>query len=413
MRGVRPVEGEIPRLEDLDLEGKRIFLRSDMNVPIDSDGGIMDETKIRQAADTVREILDRGAAVVVGTHQGRPGTWDFTSTEQHAAILAEVLGVDVMRVDSVLSSEARSAINQLRPGDVLMLENLRFHSEENIEADPRDLLRTHFVRRLAPLFDAYVNDAFQASHRSQPSLVAFPYILPSAAGRLMERMLAEMREIESTEGTRAFLVGGAKVEDKLRVIEHALRTGRVNVVLTGGLIGVLMASAAGHDVGDNLGGIKKRGILIPAARELLRNHGDRVYYPVDFVVDLDGRETSVPVYAIPPRGRIVDIGPGTVSVYAERIRENDVIIANGPMGLFEDPRYRRGTIEMVRAAAQARREAVLCGGHLSVAARMAKAEGCRVYTAGGAVLYSLAGLPLPAVEALVRGRTLVRGGGRS
>jgi len=394
----------VPKLESLDVQGAKVFLRVDMNLPIDSSGEIMDETKVRQAARTVRELLDREAAVVVGTHQGRPGKTDFVSTERHAQILSEILGQEVRWVDSVLGRSAREAIESLKPGEVLFLENLRFHSEENIEGPPDLLLRTHFVKRLAPLFDAYVNDAFQAAHRSQPSLVAFPYILPSAAGRLMEDMIREMEEIDSVEGNRLFILGGAKVLDKLRVMEHALRSGRVYEVLCGGLIGVIMAIAAGNRIEAQLPPLKEFQIVLLAAKGILEKFKGRVFYPVDFIVEgEDGRRVVAPVYSV-PRGRIGDIGPGTIEVFADRIRQADVVVANGPMGIFEEPEYRRGTIEIVKAAASARRESILCGGHLSVAASLAKVGGARVYTAGGAVMYRLAGLPLPAVDALIGGR---------
>ncbi len=388
-------------LDDLSLDGKKVFLRADMNVPIGENGEIMNNEKIKQAAKTLKELIERGSSVVIGTHQGRPGSSDFISTEPHARELSKEVGLEVKYVDGVISKEIREQIKKLGQGEVLLLENLRFMAEENIEGDPRDLIKTHFVQRLAPLFDIYVNDAFQAAHRSQPSLVAFPYLMPAAAGRNMQKMIAEMAEIDAIKGRRIFILGGAKVSDKLKVMVHAIRNGKAAEVLTGGLLGIIIAHAAGHKLNGDLRKIRDLDLLLPAAREILRLGEGRVFYPVDFVVKMrDGSLENVPVYAVPEEGKIIDIGSGTIEIYKERLKGADLAVANGPMGIFERPESRRGTLEIVKAMEKYAKESVLCGGHLSTAANMAGIKGSRVYTAGGAVLYGLAGLPLPAVDAL-------------
>lgn len=391
----------VPTLDDLYVENKRVLLRADMNVPVGENGEIMDNEKIKQAAKTLKELIERGASVVVGTHQGRPGSNDFITTEPHATELSKELGIQVEYIDGVFSSEVRAKIKEMKKGEVLMLENLRFMAEENIEGDPKDLVKTHLVQKLAPLFDAYVNDAFQAAHRSQPSLVAFPYLLPSAAGRNMQKMLMEMLELDAIKGRRILVLGGAKVPDKLKVMVHAVRNGKAAEVLTGGLVGMLLALAAGHKVNGKLRKMKDLDLLIPAAREILNEASGRVLYPVDFLVRLDdGRLENYPVYAIPENAEIIDIGVGTIELYKERLKNADVAIANGPMGIFERPESRKGTLEVVNAMEKYAKVSVLCGGHLSAAADMVGAKGSRIYTAGGAVMYGLAGLPLPAVDAL-------------
>ncbi len=388
-------------LDDLSLDGKKVFLRADMNVPIGENGEIMNNEKIKQAAKTLKELIERGSSVVIGTHQGRPGSSDFISTEPHARELSKEVDLEVRYVDGVISKEIREQIKKLGQGEVLLLENLRFMAEENIEGDPRDLIKTHFVQRLAPLFDIYINDAFQAAHRSQPSLVAFPYLMPAAAGRNMQKMIAEMAEIDAIKGRRIFILGGAKVSDKLKVMVHAIRNGKAAEVLTGGLLGIIIAHAAGHKLNGDLKKIRDLDLLLPAAREILKLGEGRVFYPVDFVVKMrDGSLENVPVYAVPEEGKITDIGSGTIEIYKERLKGADLAVANGPMGIFERPESRRGTLEIVKAMEKYAKESVLCGGHLSTAANMAGIKGSRVYTAGGAVLYGLAGLPLPAVDAL-------------
>lgn len=391
----------VPTLDDIYVENKKVFLRADMNVPVGEDGEIMDNEKIKQAAKTLKELIEKGAAVVVGTHQGRPGSSDFITTEPHAAELSKELGMEVEYIDGVFSGEVRSRIEGMRRGDILMLENLRFMAEENIEGDPKDLIKTHLVQKLVPLFDAYVNDAFQAAHRSQPSLVAFPYLLPSAAGRNMQKMLNEMLELDSVKGRRVLILGGAKVPDKLKVMVHSIRNGKAAEVLTGGLVGMLLAAAAGHKLDGKLKKMKDLDLLIPAAKEILSEASGRVLYPVDFLVKReDGSLENHPVYAIPEGCEIVDIGVGTIELYKEKLKDADIAIANGPMGIFEKTESRRGTLEIVNAMERFAKISVLCGGHLSAAADMVNAKGSRIYTAGGAVMYGLAGLPLPAVDAL-------------
>ncbi len=391
----------VPTLDDLHVENKKVFLRADMNVPIGENGEIMEIEKIKQAAKTLKELIEREASVVVGTHQGRPGSSDFITTELHAVELSKELGIDVEYVDGVFSSDVRERIKKMKKGDVIMLENLRFMAEENIEGDPKDLIKTHLVQRLAPLFDAYVNDAFQAAHRSQPSLVAFPYLLPSAAGRNMQKMLNEMMELDSIKGRRVLILGGAKVPDKLKVMVHAIRNNKAAEVLTGGLVGMLLALAAGHKLNGKIKKMKDLDLLLPAAKEILNEASGRIFYPVDFLVRLeDGKIENFPVYAIPENAEIIDIGVGTIELYKEKLKGVDIAIANGPMGIFEKPESRRGTLEIVSAMEKYAKESVLCGGHLSAAAEMVGVKGSKVYTAGGAVMYGLAGLPLPAVDAL-------------
>jgi phosphoglycerate kinase len=287
-----------------------------------------------------------------------------------------------------------------------MVENLRFISEETQEYSVEKALKTHFVKRLAPIFDVYVNDAFQTIHRAHPSLIAFPYIKPSAAGRLMERMLKELYEIDSIKGRRVFILGGSKVEDKLKVASHALEKEKVDEILTGGLVGILFLMARGYRIGKSIEAIPDKDILLPFARGLLSKYGEKILYPTDVVVVRNGRKSTVPSYSVPEDAKIVDIGRGTVEIYKEKMSEADVIIANGPMGIFEEPDFRYGTSELVKAAKNMRAKTVLCGGHLSTAARMEGIENTpnsKIYTAGGAVLYCISGMPLPAVDALREG----------
>ena len=400
------MDSAIPTLDDLELHGKRVFLRADMNVPLDENGRIIDATKIKEAVITIKELLERDARLVVGTHQGKPGSRDFVPTDFHAKLLSEELGIHVKKIDGIACRCAREAISRVKPGELVLLENLRFHAEENLELPPEKAIETSLVKRLAPLFDVYVNDAFHASHRSQPSLVGFPYLMPSAAGRIMERMLLETEGLENSDGRKIYVLGGGKIADKFKVMIHALATNRAREVLVGGLVGVLMCMAAGYSVGKSREVFKDLALILPVASESIRRFRGRIFYPVDFVVLKEDRVEIVPVYSVPDDAKIVDIGPGTVELFRERMKEADFVIANGPMGIFENPCFRKGTLDFVKAAIEVSKELVLCGGHLSAAARMLGAlpEGKRIFTAGGALMFKIAGLPMPAIDVLREGR---------
>ena len=400
------MDSAIPTLDDLELHGKRVFLRADMNVPLDENGRIIDATKIKEAVITIKELLERDARLVVGTHQGKPGSRDFVPTDFHAKLLSEELGIRVKKIDGIACRCAREAISRVKPGELVLLENLRFHAEENLELPPKKAIETSLVKRLAPLFDVYVNDAFHASHRSQPSLVGFPYLMLSAAGRIMERMLLETEGLENSDGRKIYVLGGGKIADKFKVMIHALATNRAREVLVGGLVGVLMCMAAGYSVGKSRKVFKDLALILPVASESIRRFSGRIFYPVDFVVLRGDKVEIVPVYSVPNDAKIVDIGPGTVELFRERMKEADLVIANGPMGIFENPRFRKGTLDFVRAAIEVSKELVLCGGHLSAAARMLGPlpEGKRIFTAGGALMFKIAGLPMPAIDVLREGR---------
>ncbi len=401
------MDAAIPTLDNLELHRKRVFLRADMNVPLDQDGRVMDAAKIKEAVITIKELLENDVRLIVGTHQGKPGSKDFLPTDFHAELLGKELGMHVEKVDGIACKCARDAIRGVEPGELILLENLRFNAEENLELPPSKAINTSLVRRLAPLFDVYINDAFHASHRSQPSLIGFPYLMPSAAGRVMERMLIETEGLEDVGGKRIYVLGGGKIADKFRVMIHALATNRAQEVLVGGLVGVLMCMAAGYSVGKSRDIFKDLALILPVASDSLRRFRGRIFYPVDFVVLRKDKTEIVPVYSIPDDASIVDVGPGTVELFRERMKEADLVIANGPMGIFENPRFRKGTLDFVRAAIEVSKELVLCGGHLSAAARMVGnlSGGKRIFTAGGALMFKIAGLPMPALNALREGRS--------
>ncbi len=396
---------EIPLIDDLDIEGKRVLVRLDINSPIDpKTGRILDDSRIKAHTPTLRELSEKGCKIVAMSHQGRPVTDDFISLEGHARLLEKHLGLPVKFIDDVIGPAAREEIKRLEPGEILLLENIRIVSEETVEALPERHANTFLVRKLAPLFDAYINDAFATAHRSQPSLVGFPMVLPSAAGRLMEKEVRALsRAFNPEETPKVFVLGGGKVHDTIRIIEYIVKKRVAERILTTGLVAELFLLAKGVDLGrDNMELLERKGVLslIPRARRLLLQ-GAPIETPVDFrVVRSDGSIEDQPVYQVD--GLIRDVGPNTVKIYREMMREANIIVMRGPAGVMEDPRFREGTRSLVKSALDSNAFTIFGGGHLTAIIRELGGldSAGHLSTGGGALLLFLAGEPLPAIEAL-------------
>jgi phosphoglycerate kinase len=400
---------EFPTLDDVDVTGKTVLVRVDMNSPIDPQSGeILDDSRIRECAPTIEELARKGARVVVLAHQGRPGDEDFTTLERHAKKLEEVLGLPVKYIEDILGPAARESIKGLRRGEILVLENVRFCSEENLNRPPEEQAKTHLVRKLAQLVDIYVNDAFGAAHRSQPSLVGFGELLPTFAGRLMERELRGLSRALSPERPCIYVLGGAKVDDSLKIIENVLSKGIADEVLTGGLVGQAFM-AAERDIGEpNLKLLVERGFKgeIQKAKKLLLSYGNKIKVPLDIVVDDEGQPKEIAVEELPTNLPICDIGGRTIRKYSEIIIGAGTVVANGPLGVFEKPAFARGTFEVLKAMANSKAFTILGGGHVVAAARAAGVHERikHVSTGGGACIAFLSGEPMPVVEMLTKAK---------
>jgi phosphoglycerate kinase len=395
----------IETLDDLDVEGTTIGVRIDVNSPIAQDGTLADDARLRAHVDTLSELLERGGRVAVLAHQGRPGGDDFVPLEPHADRLAELLDRSVDYVDATFSSAARDAVRDLSDGDCVVLENTRFYSEEYMEFDPERAARTHLVEGLEPVLDAYVNDAFAAAHRSQPSLVGLPTVLPGYAGRVMEAELDVLGPIEETDEPRVYVLGGAKVPDSIDVAWSVLEKGLADHVLTAGVVGNVFLIADGVDLGDESSDfIYDQGYWdeIDRAADLLDAYGERIALPRDVAVDRDGERHELGVNALPPRDdeSAMDIGQSTLEYYRRILTDAETVILNGPAGVFEDDRFQAGTRRLFGAATDVP-ASIVGGGDTASALRRLGVEGfTHVSTGGGAALRMLTAESLPAVTAL-------------
>lgn len=389
----------IRSIDDLEVEGRRVFVRVDFNVPL-ADGQVADDARIRAALPTLSRLIERGAKLVVASHLGRPKgkPKPELSLEPVASRLAELLGVDeVVLPDDCIGDGARKVVSDLREGGVVLLENLRFHEGEE-KNDPA------FARELAALADVYVNDAFGAAHRAHASVSALPGLMEErAAGLLMHAELRALGRIQDDPPRPYYAVlGGAKVSDKIAVIEALMK--RVDGLFIGGAMANTFLAAKGVSLGKSLVEVDK----LPLARTLLQkaeSAGIEVHLPVDLRV-ADSTSAShgevVGVDEVTSDVMALDVGPKTVERYGEILAAAACIFWNGPMGLFENAAFAEGTFGMAKAIAASTAFSVVGGGDSVAAVNRAglAASFDHVSTGGGASLEFLEGRKLPGVEAL-------------
>ena len=383
-------------IRDVPVSGKRVLVRVDFNVPLEG-GEVRDDTRIVAAVPTIRYLLDHKAQVILASHLGRPKgkpTPEF-SLRPVAKRLGELLGMPVAFVGECVGPEAEAAVAALKPGEVLMLENLRFHAEEEAN-DPE------FSRKLAALADLYVNDAFGTAHRAHASTAGVAAYLPAVAGFLMEKEIDYLsRALEAPSRPFVAILGGAKISDKIGVVKNLL--GKVDRLLIGGGMANTFLKAQGYDVAESL--VEEDSVAI--AKELLAQGAGRILLPTDAVVAnafaADAEAKVVPVGQVPAGWRILDIGPETVKAYSKALRGAKTVVWNGPMGVFEFPRFAEGTFAIARALAKLPGAVTIIGGGDSAAAVEQAGVADKVShvsTGGGASLEFLEGKTLPGVAAL-------------
>ncbi|MEM1823464.1 MAG: phosphoglycerate kinase [Candidatus Hadarchaeales archaeon] len=420
-------------LDDVEVKGKVVIVRVDINSPIDPQtGDILDDTRIRESAPTIRELADRGAKVVVLAHQGRPEDPDFTTLEKHAKKLSEVLGKDVKYAPDLVGPTLVEKIKQLKPGEIMLAENVRMLAEEVAKLPPEKLSKTFMVKYLASVGEIFVNDAFAAIHRASPSLVGLAEVLPTYAGRLMERELRGLARAVTPEHPCLYVLGGAKFDDSVKITERVRREGIADLVLTGGLVGQAFLVAAGVDLGEkNEQFIRSKGYdkIADKAKKIVAEYGDRVLVPIDYVVKMEDKprvlEFGVTTFKVgeiaalvsggkrvklPEDMPIYDIGPKTVEAYRAEIMKAKTVVANGPLGAFEEPGFEKGSFGILKAMAESPAFTVIGGGHIVAAAHACgAADGIKhVSTGGGATISLLTGEPLPVVEALTKAAQRVK-----
>ena len=385
-------------VRDIDVTGQRVLVRVDFNVPLDKEtGAIADDTRIRAARPTIQYLIDQGARVILCSHLGRPQgqVRDDLRLTPVAARLGELLGRPVTKTDDCIGPEVQAAVASLGPGDVLLLENLRFHPGERAN-DPA------FAQELVSRADVFVNDAFGTAHRAHASTEGVTHYLPAVAGFLMEKEIDYLsRATGHPEHPYVALIGGAKISGKIEVLENLMD--RVDALLIGGGMANTFLKAQGYEVGESLVEDDK----LDVARDMLARAGAKIHLPVDVVIatefDAGASYKVVGVDGVPPGWRIMDIGPQTVEEFGQVLKSARTVVWNGPLGVFEFEPFAAGTRTVARLLAGLDAVTIICGGESAAAVIQAGLadEMSHISTGGGASLEFLEGKTLPGVAALL------------
>lgn len=392
-------------LSEVDVEGKVCLTRVDLNCPLDEEKIILDSTRIKAHAETIRYIADLNGKVIVIAHQGRPGSSDFSSLKLHALELQKILGnnYSVDFIPNTHGPEVESRIKSMNVGEILVLENVRMVKEEIINKSAKEHATEPYIQSLARVGDIFVNDAFSAAHRSHASLVGFTLLMPSVAGLIMEREVTNLqRVIENPKKPCVFILGGIKPEDSFKVAKHILANGIADSVLTGGTISQLLLIAMGETLGKTtIDFLEKKNLLkfLEEAKNLFNQYSNQIKAQIDFAIDDGGRK----VYSLddlPLDAPILDIGDQTIEEYSEIIERASTIVFNGPMGKFEELGFEKGTLEVFKAMSKSKGFSLAGGGHSVSIIEKNNIELSYVSTAGGAMIQFLMGKPLPAIIAL-------------
>lgn len=386
-------------IRDLDVSGKRVFVRVDFNVPLDEAGNVADDTRIKAVLPTLEYLRAQGGMIILASHMGRPDGKVVPELRMDpvAKRLSELLGVPVRKLDDCLGAEVSEAVRQMKPGDVVLLENVRFHPEEK-KNDPE------FAQELASLADYYVNDAFGSAHRAHASVVGVASLLPAVAGFLMEKELNILgKALENPKRPFVVILGGKKVSDKIGVIRNMLT--KVDTLLIGGGMAYTFLKAKGYEVGNSI--VDEQNLEF--AREMLaeaERRGIRLILPVDVVIareiSADTETRIVDSSAIPEGWQGLDIGPKTAQLFAAEVSRAGLVIWNGPMGVFEVEPFAAGTRTVAEALAKSSAESIIGGGDSAAAVtQMGFADAMtHVSTGGGASLEYLEGKVLPGIAVL-------------
>ena len=383
-------------VRDIDLKGQRVLMRVDFNVPM-QEGKVTDDKRIRASLPTIKYVLDQGASLILMSHLGRPkgGPDPAFSLRPAAEVLSSQLGIPVKMAADTVGAEVEAMAKELNPGEVLMLENTRFHAGE----EKNDL---ELAKQMAALADIYVNDAFGSAHRAHSSTEGVARFLPAVSGFLMEQELEYLgRAVSNPEHPYVAILGGAKISDKISVVETLLSKAD-KLIIGGGMANTFLA-AKGHNMQDSL----VETASIETAKSIMDRSGDKLLLPADALIadkfEAEAATQVVDVDKIPPGWRMMDIGPKSIEAFKAALRDAELIVWNGPMGVFEMPKFAEGTFAIARMLADSGATTVIGGGDSASAVKKAGVakQMTHVSTGGGASLEFLEGKELPGVAALM------------
>ena len=398
---------EYNTLDDFELENKTVFLRVDFNLPLDKESfEILDTTRIKRALPTIKELVDKKAKTVILAHQGRKGSWDFIDLKSHAKATEELLGKPVKFINDIFGKTAQESIKKMGPGEVIMLDNVRKFDGETDKKSAEEHSESEFVQGLYPFADLFVNDAFAAAHRKQCSLIGFTTVLPSAAGRLMEKELTTLGKIiQKPEKPSVFLFGGAKFSDVVVTIERLLDNKTADkIILTG-----LPANAFIKSNGVNLGSkneelMNKEGSeeIFGDIKKLMNKYGEQIVLPVDFAVEENEKRQEVSIDDLPVDNYLFDIGEKSIELFKDILSGAKTVFLSGPCGVFENPMFMKGTKEIFSHVTSLDVFSIVGGGHtVAAVGKLGLIDKMsHISTGGGSLEKFMMGEKLPVVEAL-------------
>lgn len=395
-------------IDDIEVKDKVVLVRVDFNSEVDlKTKKVTSDVRIRAHGEsTIKDLAEKGAKVVVLAHQGRKGEPDFIPMKQHAKILEKIINKPVSFVGDLFSEKAQNAIKNLKSGQILVLDNVRGFDGETKKGTPEEHAKTDLVRNLAPLADLFVNDAFAAAHRAHVSMVGFTAVLPSAAGRIMERELKSLsKALENPEKPCLFIMGGAKADDSLEISKYVLSKNIADTVIVGGVTSQVFLAAKGYNLGEkNMAFLAKKKVvdLIPGIRELIQMYPKRIATPEDLALDVNGQRKEISINELPTEYSIFDVGAKTIDKYNQLIKEAKSIVLSGPMGVYEKKEFAVGTKKIFEEIANSSAFSLAGGGHTISALKQFGLSDKISYisTAGGALIEFLMGKKLPCVVAL-------------
>ena len=410
-------EVKIKNIIGVDVKGKTVLFRPDINSPV-KNGVIVNDNRLNATIPTLKYLVEGGAKVAIIAHQG--DTLDYQnlmSMQAHADRLTEISGIKIEYIDDVCGDSAVQKVKDLSEGEVVLLGNLRYLTEEvstfekDVKLDAEQMASTYLVRRLAPLFDIYVNDAFSAAHRNAPSMVAFQRLMPSYAGPLFFKEYEALNKVmTSAQKPLVFVLGGAKISDAFGMMGKVLKDGVADKIITAGVTGVVMRLAQGYKIGAQYEKwLADRDLLafVEPAKELLQNYGDKFILPVDFATEKGGVRVEIDLEDLPnDQAMLLDVGAKSVEIFERELMQAGTIFVNGPAGVYENPTFAYGTDKIWSAIAKSPAYSVIGGGDtVTAAAKFIDLKDIDyVCTAGGAMVRFLSGKRLPLIEAMLNSK---------
>ncbi|MBO7155995.1 MAG: phosphoglycerate kinase, partial [Clostridia bacterium] len=394
-----------------------VLFRPDINSPV-KNGVIVNDNRLNATVPTLKYLVDGGAKVAIIAHQGDNLDYqNLMSMQAHANRLTEISGIKVEYIDDVCGDSAVQKVKDLSEGEVVLLGNLRYLTEEvstfekDVKLDAEQMASTYLVRRLAPLFDIYVNDAFSAAHRNAPSMVAFQRLMPSYAGPLFFKEYEALNKVmTSAQKPLVFVLGGAKISDAFGMMGKVLKDGVADKIITAGVTGVVMRLAQGYKIGAQYEKwLADRDLLafVEPAKELLQNYGDKFILPVDFATEKGGVRVEIDLEDLPnDQAMLLDVGAKSVEIFERELMQAGTIFVNGPAGVYENPTFAYGTDKIWSAIAKSPAYSVIGGGDtVTAAAKFIDLKDIDyVCTAGGAMVRFLSGKRLPLIEAMLNSK---------